>query len=302
MSLSVSIVIATYNMAKFLPETIRSCNWQDHGAEIILYDDCSTDNTHDLYATHSFIKYYRGDKNGGVGNAFNAGIEKATGDIVILMCADDLFCDSRVISDIVKCFEVDPQIFHVSRYYHQFIDGDRRPVRAWRSSNPFVLANNPSGLAFRRSAIDGCKCSSKMFVETTSLLRDACLKNPNGKIAILKYDAIAARVHKSTSTQAGYWLKHRVSSPVMDQVSLGAKEMAMDYASLIQIKNGFRMSAVLEEIWNFVKIRPLNLLNPIFWFYTILVIITPRMFLRSIPNLYRRTLGRWTTREIKRCV
>jgi glycosyltransferase involved in cell wall biosynthesis len=294
-------------MKHLIGETINNCLDQKYCLhEIVIYDDCSTDGTDDV-AFNLFndslvpIEYFRGEKNVGVGGAFNAGIEKATGDIVVLMCADDLFCNDKVISDIVKCFEVDPQIFHVSRYYHQFIDGDRRPVRAWRSSNPFVLANNPSGLAFRKSQMYDAKCASQMFVETTALLNECCAKNPNGRIAILKYDAIAARVHKSTSTQAGYWLKHRVSSPVMDQVSLGATEIATDYASLIQIKNGFTMSAVLEEIWNFVKIRPLNLLNPIFWFYTILVIITPRMFLRNIPNLYRRTWGRWTTREIKRC-
>lgn len=304
MSLSVSIVIATYNMAHMIRETLCSCVEQKYN-EIIVYDDCSTDGTKDLFTkhmdfSHRNIKYYRGEKNVGVGNAFNAGIEKATGDIVVLLCADDLFCNDKVISDIVKCFEVDPQIFHVSRYYHQFIDGDRRPVRAWRSNNPFVLANNPSGLAFRRSAIEGCKCTSRMFVETTSLLNEACGKNLEGRIAILKYDAIAARVHKSTSTQSGYWLKHRVSSPVMDQVTLGAKEMATDFASLIQIKNGFKVSAVWEEICNFVKIKPINLLNPMLWIFGMIALLTPRVVLRKIPGLYRCTWGRWTTKELKR--
>jgi glycosyltransferase involved in cell wall biosynthesis len=246
------------------------------------------------------IKYIRSDANKGVGGAFNEAIKESTGDIVVLMCADDLFCNDYVISDMVKIFEGNPDVLHISRYYNQFIDGDRRPVRAWRSKNPFVLANNPSGLAFRRSAIEGCKCSTKMFVETTALVHDACLKNPTGKIAILKYDAIAARVHKSTSTQSGYWLKHRVSSPVMDQVSLGAKEISTDFASLIQIKNGFTIGAVWEEIINFVKVRPLNILHPSFVFFALLSLFCPRSILRNLPNLYRKTWGRWTTKEIKR--
>jgi glycosyltransferase involved in cell wall biosynthesis len=289
-------------MKNLIKETLSSC-WKQtqENIEIIVYDDCSTDGTEYLgwNRLKGNIKYFRGEKNIGVGNAFNAGIEKATGDIVVIMCADDLFCNDHVISDIVKCFE-NPDVFHVSRYYHQFIDGDLRPVRAWRSKNPMVLANNPSGLAFRRSAIEGCKCSTKMFVETTALVHDACLKNPNGKIAILKYDAIAARVHKSTSTQKDYWLKHRVSSPVMDQVSLGATEIATDFASLIQIKNGFKTSAVIEEIINFVKVRPLNLIHPGFWIFSFIALVTPRAMLRRIPDVYRRTIGKWTTRELKR--
>jgi len=304
----VSVVIPAFNMCRVIPDTLESCAKQIYkNIEVIIYDDCSTDATEVIFKNNldlsdTVFKYYRAEKNGGVGNAFNAGIEKATGDIVVLMCADDLFCNDYVISDIVKIFEGNPDVFHVSRYYHQFIDGDRSPVRAWRSNNPFVLANNPSGLAFRRAAIEGCKCSSKMFVETTALLHEACLKNPNGKIAIIQYDAIAARVHKSTSTQAGYWLKHRVSSPVMDQVSLGATEMATDFASLIQIKNGFKTSSVLEEIWNFITIRPINILNPMLWIFGMIALLTPRVVLRKIPGLYRCTWGRWTTKELKRCV
>ena len=107
--LTVSICIANYKQDQFLPELIESIKMQDYpNIETVIY--------HDTQGT-------------GVGNAFNSAITKSIGDIVVLMCADDMFTDSHVISDIVRAFDFSPNIVHVSRWYHQFIDGDRHPVR-----------------------------------------------------------------------------------------------------------------------------------------------------------------------------
>ena len=119
----VSIVIATHNMGHLICDTICSCQLQRYrNKEIIVYDDCSTDDTESLLVDIPNVKYYYGEVNVGVGNAFNAAIEKATGEIIILMCADDLFANKHVIKDIVNTFESNDEIGHVTRYYHQFID------------------------------------------------------------------------------------------------------------------------------------------------------------------------------------
>lgn len=86
----------------------------------------------------------------------------------------------------------------------------------------------------------------------------------------------------------------------MDQVALGAKEIATDYVSLVQIKNGFTLDAVLEEMRNFVKVRPANRWNPAFWFWAFIAVVTPRRILRRMPDLYRRYIGRRITKEVKR--
>ena len=300
----VSIVIASYNMAHTLAETIRSIEAQTYkNIEIIIYDDCSTDRTRLMFAwkhhmCKTDIKYYRGETNVGVGNAFNQAIEKATGEYVMLFCADDLFTDNNVIADMLTLFN--NGVGYVTRYYYQFIDGDknRKPVRAWRENSPFILANNPSGLMFRQEALIGKKCTNKMFLETAQLVYEV-LKAGWGH-AILPYDAIAVRVHASTSTQGGYWLKRRVSSPVLDWYSIGGTEILKDYCSLIQIKCNYKLSAVLEEIWNFVKLRPKNLLNPLFYAYATLAVMMPRFILRKLPHLYRKYIGVNIVKEIKR--
>lgn len=302
MSPFVSIVIATHNMGHLIRETLDSCRAQEYqNTEIIVYDDASTDGTENAFnweLARPKISYYRGKENKGVGRAFNCGINLANGEIIILMCADDLFTDKRVIGDIVNLFQSNLSIGHVSRWYHQFVGDDRRPVRAWRTVNPIVQANNPSGLAFRRKALVGAECSNNMFIETSKLVNDVISNGWDHRI--IKWDTIAVRVHPSTSTQRNYWLKRRVSSPVMDWHKIGGEEISRDYVSLVQIKNGFTVSAVWEEICNFVKLRPINLLHPSFWFFAIISLVTPRFILRRLPDIYRRKFGRLITKEVKR--
>jgi len=296
----VSVVIPSFNMAHLIRDTITSCLQQHYkNIEIIVWDDCSTDNTQEIMNDIAGVKYYRAEKNAGVGASFNSGIEKATGEYIMLLCSDDLIRDKNYISDAVTVFENHQDIGHVTRFYFQFIDdGTVAPCRAWRGNNPIILSNNPSGLFYRRSALEGCKCSNKMMIETSYLTSQVVKKG--WKAAILTYDAIAARVHASTSTQPGYWLKRRVSSPVMDWWEIGGKEIAEDYVSFIQIRNGFKMSAVFEEIRNFIKLRPINLLIPEFWFWSLVAVLTPRWLLIRLPGFYRKHLGRRITKEIKR--
>lgn len=88
---SVSIVIASYNSAEYLPATLASCFAQTvPPKEIILIDDGSTDNTEEVCAPYTNrIRYVR-LKNGGVSAARNHGAELATGDWIMFLDSDDL--------------------------------------------------------------------------------------------------------------------------------------------------------------------------------------------------------------------
>lgn len=295
----VSICIASHNMGHLLQEAIESCEMQDYkNIEIVVLDDASTDNTSELPVfKYPYVKYFRSESPSGTGGAFNKAILNSTGDIIVLLCADDVFTDQRVISDIVEEF-CDVSVGHVSRYYYQFVDGDRRPVRAWHNDDIIELANNPTGLAFRRLAIEGCELSNKMFVEASSLV--SCVLNKKWNYRILRWDTVAVRIHKSISRTPGYYKKMWKTSPVEEWAKVGGSKLLTDYTSLIQIKNNFTTEAVVKEIGNFIKLRPLNLLIPSFWFFSIVSLITPRPILYKIPEIYRSTIGKWTTKEIMR--
>jgi len=291
----VSIAIASHNMRHLLNDAIGSCLAQTYEQiEIVVLDDASTDGT-DTISSLSRAKYYRSNELSGTGGAFNKAIACCNGDIIVLLCADDVFTNRDVIADIVK--EFDEDVVHVSRYYHQFIDGDRRPVRAWRDKDIMELGNNPSGLAFRTSAIKDLGLSNLMFVEAATLVADVIKR---GRYKIIPYDTVAVRIHKSTSRNKGYYLKRWNGSPVLAWYNLGGKKLATDYTSLIQIKNYFVTSAVIKEGVEFLRIRPMNALSPAFWFFFIGSVVTPRFILLKLPELYRSTIGRWTTKEVKR--
>lgn len=292
----VSICIASHNMRHFLVEAIESCLMQDYGnIEVIVLDDASTDNTKSsIYFNHKNVKYFRSDEPSGTGGAFNKAISHAKGDIIVLLCADDYFTDKHVISDIVREFE-DQRVVHVSRWYHQFVDGDPIPVRAWRGNDIIELANNPSGMAFRASAIRKLGLSNKMFVEVSSLVSSI-----NGKYSIIKYDTVAVRIHKSISRTPSYYKKMWKSSPIEEWYKIGGKSLLNDFTSLVQIKNNFTTSAVIKETCNFIRLKPINALNPSFWFFAIISILTPRSILYYIPEIYRKTWGKWTTRAVCR--
>ncbi len=95
--LLVSIIINNYNYDRFLPEAIDSALSQTYPhTEVIVVDDCSTDNSRDRIA-----KY--GDKiipilhqeNGKQAAAFNSGFAISKGEIIIFLDSDDyLFPDA----------------------------------------------------------------------------------------------------------------------------------------------------------------------------------------------------------------
>lgn len=299
----VSICIACHNQGHLIGEAVASCLMQDYeNIEVVVLDDASIDSTPALSLSlfnNPKIKYCRSNEPSGTGGAFNKAMDQARGDYLVLLCADDVFTDSRVISDIVKIFNSKPKVAHVTRYYHQFIDGDSRPVRAWRCNNIIELANNPSGLAFRRSAITRCQLSNKMFVEASSLV--ACvMRNPSYLAMIMPWDTVAVRIHQSISRSKDYYLKRWVSSPVEEWSKVGGASIQRDFTSLIQIKNYFTTLSVLKECWNFLRLRPINLVDPGFWFFALVAVLTPRFILMKLPEVYRKTWGRWTTKVVTR--
>src|SRR5574337_611342 len=100
----VSIVIPTYNMAKFLADAIDSAIAQTYqNKEIIIVDDGSTDETFSVVTRYLDspdakkwnITYYK-KENGKTASALNYGIKKAKGEWIHWLSADDMLLPTAI--------------------------------------------------------------------------------------------------------------------------------------------------------------------------------------------------------------
>lgn len=102
----ISIITVCYNSELTIADTILSINSQDYpNIEHVIIDGLSRDNTLEIidqYKTNKQIIY--SEKDSGIYDAMNKGINRSTGDIVGFLNADDKLSDSTVISTIAENF------------------------------------------------------------------------------------------------------------------------------------------------------------------------------------------------------
>lgn len=103
MDFLISIIIPVYNCEKYIKRCLESIvNQSYRNLEILLVNDGSTDNSLDQigYFSDKRIKIYN-KTNGGVSSARNLGIEKAIGDYLLFVDADD-YINSKMVEELVK--------------------------------------------------------------------------------------------------------------------------------------------------------------------------------------------------------
>lgn len=105
--LTVSVVIPSFNAAKYLPEALDSVLAQTvKPLETIVIDDGSQDNTREVlkpFIETGKVKYFF-QENQGPGTARNLGISKSLGDLVAFCDADDLWLPEKLEKQ-VKLFQ-----------------------------------------------------------------------------------------------------------------------------------------------------------------------------------------------------
>lgn len=92
----VSIITPAYNASGYITETIDSIKNQTYEDwELIVIDDCSTDNTVEVVNQYQLqdkrIRLIRAEINGGVATARNLGLQVAKGDYIAFLDSDDLW-------------------------------------------------------------------------------------------------------------------------------------------------------------------------------------------------------------------
>ena len=148
----ISVVTAVYNRRETVTQAVESVLSQTHpDVETILIDGASTDGTLDaLLPYRQHLSVFVSERDLGIYDALNKGIERASGEVVGFLHADDLFDDREVLARVAEAF-ADPQVEavygdlvyvrhdnvdHVVRYWRagQFEPGALR--RGWMPPHP----------------------------------------------------------------------------------------------------------------------------------------------------------------------
>ncbi|PXV68065.1 glycosyl transferase family 2 [Dysgonomonas alginatilytica] len=111
----ISIITVNRNNADGLEKTIKSVIKQTYtNYEFIIIDGASTDNSVDIIKQYSSkISFWISEKDTGIFNAMNKGINRSTGDYCYFLNSADTFADDNVLKDI----------FETQTYTAPFING-----------------------------------------------------------------------------------------------------------------------------------------------------------------------------------
>ncbi len=133
--MKISVITACYNSAKTIKHTLASVATQTHAdLEHIIIDGGSTDDTLAVIAEHGkHIAKLLSEKDNGIYDAMNKGIELATGDVIAFLNADDYYKDEQVISRVAACMQTEQldALYGDVEFFHQNDEG--KIVRRYNS-------------------------------------------------------------------------------------------------------------------------------------------------------------------------
>ena len=143
----VSIIIDNFNYARFVSAAIDSALAQSYApVEVIVVDDGSTDNSHDVISNYVNGVSAIFKRNGGQASAFNAGFRASHGSIVIFLDADDALLPNAV-EEVVRKWH--PAVAK-AQFVLAHIDAQGR---ALGGTVPYLPAQMPEG-DIRASILD----------------------------------------------------------------------------------------------------------------------------------------------------
>jgi glycosyl transferase family 2 len=164
----VSVVIPTYNYGRFLTESAASVlSQEDVRVQLIVVDDCSTDNTRDIcrqLADDERVTVLRHDQNKGHAVTFNDGFALAAGELTVRLDADDVLTPGS-LARAAALFDAYPSVGLVYGYPRHF--AGPVPARANLRERGWSIWAGQDWLADRCRKAVSCITTSEAVVRTS---------------------------------------------------------------------------------------------------------------------------------------
>ena len=134
----VSIIMPSWNTGNFIAESIQSVinqtykNW-----ELIIVDDCSTDNTDEVVSFYKDqrIKYLKNEKNSGAAITRNKALREAQGEWIAFLDSDDLWAPEKLEHQINF---MKNNGYNLSFTEYEKIDEESKPLNVYVSGPEMV--------------------------------------------------------------------------------------------------------------------------------------------------------------------
>ncbi|WP_316794879.1 glycosyltransferase family 2 protein [Pedobacter agri] len=133
--MKISIITVVYNAELYIKDCIESIIKQSYNPiEYVIVDGGSTDQTMNIiqqYKKH--ITHLISEKDKGLYDAINKGINLASGEVIGILNADDMLVGNNVIAEVAKAFVIQSETEAVYGDLNYIKPDKSKIVRQWRS-------------------------------------------------------------------------------------------------------------------------------------------------------------------------
>ena len=196
MQLNFSVIIATYNSEKWIGACLDSLVSQNVGfeknIEIIIVDDCSSDNTKSVCLKWAAeypdnIKFIEKDTHSGPGMTRNVGLKHARGKYVNFLDSDD-YVSKKTFKEVLNFFENHPSVDLVSIpiFFFENESGPHYLNDKFEKTREIDLTENPENYHLsgpssfiRRSSIKDIKFPDIITSEDVVFINEIMINNPH---------------------------------------------------------------------------------------------------------------------------